>query len=49
MVNSQIPSSEDQIGKDYQALKNLLQSDRNQGIQRYLRKLSSTAETNYSL
>jgi len=31
------------------ALKNLLETERNQGIQRYLSELSPSAETNYSL
>jgi hypothetical protein len=37
------------LNQAIKALINLLDSERNQGIQEYLSKLSATSETNYSL
>jgi len=44
-----MPESEEKLKKAIKALKNLLESKRNQRIQKYLCELSTTVETNYSL
>jgi len=44
-----MPSPEEKLKKAIKALKNLLETERNQGIQRYLSELSPSAEPNYSL
>jgi len=43
------PVLKTKLNKLIKALKNLLERERNQGIQRYLSELSPSAETNYSL
>jgi len=43
------PVLKTKLNKAIKALKNLLETERNQGIQRYLSELSPSAETNYSL
>jgi len=46
---NRFPVLKTKLNKAIKALKNLLETERNQGIQRYLSELSSSAETNYSL
>jgi len=43
------PVLKTKLNKTIKALKNLLETERNQGIQRYLSELNPSAETNYSL
>jgi len=43
------PIMKNKLNRAIKALINLLDSERNQGIQEYLSKLSATSETNYSL
>jgi len=47
--SNRCPIQKTKLNKTIKALKNQLETERNQGIQRYLSELSPSAETNYSL